>query len=350
MSWLTEQYAERKRTAESLVARWVWYSDQLYAVDPLHFVRSRSRPGVPLDEGSAAQYAYGLAADGSVVVERQLTSIDQAHYETFFVLGEHGPVEVARYDYSPGKKAIRHETFGYQDSRLDRSAYQAIGGCGRSSYRYEDGRLTAIELELGERPDALRPYEHVRVSYDGRGELDQVAIKDAESGWTEVAYRSLPAGQSIEDIKRRFVERLVTTVRAAVEAARISSRPACLALLYSPGQFAVLPPTIAIPTSDGAEGIAEFLQNADWRDLELDDHELKELAGLLDQQPLEDEELQAILNEACRQLNSVDWRRLLEMDEDFLVFATDLEHVHLEANLRAVTSEQKAARIAALAY
>ncbi len=348
MSWLSRQYAERKESAESQVASWVPYSDQAYAVEPLYFLSSRQRPGSPVADQADALFWYGFGSGGGVMVERGLVHSEN-YNETFFVPGMHGPVELAAFDYHGDKAAIRHETFTYQAGRLDESAFQATWGCGRSRCRYVEGRLSELVVEAGESLDTLRSSQRIHASYD-EGQLSRVAIHHAGSGETEVAYRAMPADRTIEDVEREFVERLVAAVPEAVRMAQLPGRPACLALLYLPGQFSVLPPLLAIPLGDGPDGIAELLHHARFHEIALDhtDPELDELAGFLDQQPLDDVRVQAILNEGCHRLNRVDWRRVLDVGDDFLVFATDLEHVHLEANLRAVTSKRNAERISGL--
>ncbi|MFG1998941.1 hypothetical protein ACGFNU_07335 [Spirillospora sp. NPDC048911] len=153
---------------------------------------------------------------------------------------------------------------------------------------------------------------------------------------------------TIEDVERDFVDRLVEAVPGAVAADPPPVVPACLVLLYSPGQFAVLPSALAFPMSEGFEGIVRLLADVDFHESQMMEDsapELFELACYLDQTRLPDERAQALLNEASRRLNGLDWRSRLAVADDFLVFATDMEQCHLEENLRVVTTDERATRI-----
>ncbi|MEU5881985.1 hypothetical protein [Spirillospora sp. NPDC047279] len=350
MSWLGAQYAERKAAAEARVTRWVPCTDAVYAVDPTYFLANRMPVGERLGEGEGeggdgdgAAYWYGEDDEGRVWVERQGTSFAGQTYETFFIHGPAGPVELALFTYSPDKAAIRHEVFTYEAGRLATAEYQATGGCGRSTFGYEAGRLVRVDDENGPSLGELAPFLRVRVEYDERGEISLVTRGSA------VAYRALPAGTSMADVERTFVERMVEAVPAAVAASPPPTVPAGLVLLYTPGQFHVLPPLVALPTGEGDEGIARLLTQHEAHEVwinEEDAPELYELAGYLDQNRLADDRLQTILNEVCRRLNELDWP--FDVAGDFLVFAMDAELVYSEESLSAVTTPERTARIIAL--
>ncbi|WP_069165263.1 hypothetical protein [Nocardia altamirensis] len=103
------------------------------------------------------------------------------------------------------------------------------------------------------------------------------------------------------------------------------------------------------PSSTGDEGIAALLAETDYHEVGLPPEnaaDLYELAGYLDQTPLPADQLQALLNQACRRLQSTDWP--IAVADGFLVFATDLELVDLADNLRAVTTAARTAQVLAL--
>lgn len=339
MSWLSAQYSERKQAAEAQVAHWVPYSDTAYSVDPLYFLVNRFPVGERLTSDDGAICWYGQDDTGRIWVERRGASITGQHYETFFTHGRYGPEELALYTYSPDKSAIRLEDFTYEEGRLALSQYRATGGSGLSRFHYTAGRLTRIDEEhAGGAPI------QIQVTYDDNGDISQV------TRGPEVAYRALPTGTTLEDIERAFVDRLVEAIPAAVAADPPPVTPACLVLSYSPGQFSVLPPLLMFPTSEGDEGIAALLTDADQHEVVVPPEnaaDLYELADYLDRTRLPDDQLRALLNQVCRRLEPTDWP--FAVADDFLVFATDLEQVDLADNLRAVTTAAQTARVLTLA-
>ncbi|MFB8281560.1 hypothetical protein [Nocardia colli] len=340
MSWLSAQYIERKQAAEAQVTQWVPYSDTAYSVDPFYFLVNRFPVGERLADDDGATCWYGQDDTGRIWVERRDASITGQHYETFFTHGRHGPDELAHYTYSPDKSAIRLDDLTYDDeSRLTLSRYRATGGSGQSRFHYTAGRLTQIDEEYS----SGEPIQ-IRVTYNDNGEISQV------TRGTEVAYRALPAGTTLEAIERAFLDRLVEAIPAAVTADPPPVSPACLVLSYSPGQFDVLPPVLMFPLSEGDEGIAALLNDADHHEVVFsreDAADIYELADYLDRTRLSDDRLRALLNQACLRVEPTDLP--FAVADGFLVFATDLEQADLADNLRVVTTASRTAHVLALA-
>ncbi|WP_344595539.1 hypothetical protein [Actinomadura vinacea] len=341
MSWLAGEYAERKAAAEARVTAWVPYSDQAFETEPLYLLRHRFGVGEPVDEAEA-HYFYGLDGDGRAWVERQAVEFEGRFYECFRVLDGEGRIaELALYDYTPGKSPIRHQTFSYENGLLIETVYQARGGCGRSRYFYEDGRLVRIEDENGESPERLRPFGQVLVHHDEHGDISRL---------TQAAvtiYRKWPPGLTLDEAERAFLDRFV---EALPDAAEPPVPPACLWLQYSPGQFSVLPPFSIFPVGEGDAGIKGMLNDRTFHEIDLDEErhpELFELAGLLDQIRLDEDRLRALMSRAAQRLNALDWTRHFPVGEGFFVFAADIEEVNLEEALHEAVGEERARRLLA---
>jgi hypothetical protein len=75
---------------------------------------------------------------------------------------------------------------------------------------------------------------------------------------------------------------------------------------------------------------------------------LHELAGMLDQERLDDDRLQALMGRAVQRLNALDWTRHLPVPGDFFVFAADDEQVRLEEALGEAAGAERARRLLAL--
>ncbi|MFC5753270.1 hypothetical protein [Actinomadura rugatobispora] len=346
MSWLVGEYSERKAAAEAHVTEWVPYSDAAFETEPLYGLRNRFRAGMPVDDAAEAHYMYGLDGEGRAWAERQAVEFEGQFYESFRVLDDGGRVlELALYDYTPQKNPIRHQTFSYENGVLAETAYQAKGGYGRTRYVHEDGRLVRIEDEHGESPERLRPFARVLVHYDEHGEIARLT-QDAMT-----IYRAWPPDLTPDDAERAFLDLFAEALPAAVAAASPPVRPACLWLQYMPGQFSVLPPLALFPEEDGDAGIAEMLTDLTAHEIDLDEDRhprLHELAGLLDQTPLDDDRVGALMSRAARRLNALDWTRHLPVPGDFFVFAADIEQMCLEDALREAAGAERARRLLAL--
>ncbi|XVQ09492.1 hypothetical protein ACQP1W_44355 [Spirillospora sp. CA-255316] len=357
MSWLAGEYAERKAAAEAQVTRWVPYSDGAFETEPLYGLRHRFREGKPVDDPAKAHYIYGLDGEGRAWAERQAVEFEGRFYECFRVLDDGGRVlELALYDYSPGKNPIRHQTFSYENGVLTETVYQATGGCGRSRYFHEDGRLVRIEEENGAGPERLRPFARVFVDYDERGEIARLTQASpgpggGRPGAATTIYRAWPPGLTLDGAEQAFLDLLVEAMPDAVAAAPPPGRPACLWLQYSPGQFSVLPPVPLLPLEEGDAGVAALLTDYAAHEIHLDEDRhprLYELAGLLDQERLDDDRVEALMSRAARRLNALDWARHIPVPGDFFVFAADIEQVGLDEALGEAAGAERARRILGL--
>ena len=354
ISWLAGEYVARKAAAEARVTGWVPYSDSAFEPEPLYELRHRCPAGSPVEDATDAIYTYGLDEDGRAWVEQQAVEFDGQFYECFRALSPAGDVtELALYDYSPEKNPIRHQTFTYADGLLVESAYQALGGCGRLRCFYEDGRLVRLEEEHGDSPEKLRPFARYVVEYDEHGQISMLIWSSGEPGdgdgeaeeAGEVVYRKWPSDMTLNQVEDAFLDAFVEVLPTAVAADPPPVRPACAWLQYPPGQFNVLPPMLLLPLEEGEAGIARMLDDARYHEIVLDGEQhskLHELAGLLDQIPLDDDRLQALVSRAAARLNEVDWPSLLPVPGDFFVFGCDIDQENLENALDESVGEDRA--------
>lgn len=343
MSWLDAQYAERKAAAEAQVTTWVPYTGDAYSVDPLYFMVHPVSVGGRLGSAEGAAYWYGLDDAGRVWAERQGPELESPRHEAYFVHGPSGPTEMVQYCRHRGGQDARHDVFTYHDGLLSTSVTRSPDGCSRSRFSHENGRLARVDKEQGKSLDELRLQERYRVSCDEQGQITEVATEGSR-----VVYRALPAGMSCADVEQAFLDRLVEAVPAAVAADPPPVPPSCLVLGYELSESSALPPRLVLPDSEGPEGIAALFDDCGGHYLGIlqeQDPELYELGRLLDQARIGHGPLQTLLNEASRRLNELDWRQHLEVADGFLVFATDLELVHLAEHLRAVTTPEQATSI-----
>jgi hypothetical protein len=352
IEWLRGEYESRKREAETQVVEWLPYSEEIFDPRPFYFESHRRRPGRRVGPDATfpvARYHYGFGEDGRIWVERQATEFRGTMYETFFVYGPDGPIEVAGFHYHTDKRPIYLDRCVYSNGLLVGYEKQGQQGCIRSTYFYADGRLTRIEHQTGPSLDQLVPFQIEDVRFDETGKLAEILCRQLDPTGREVGselrFKSKPRAMTPKAMESAFLDHLVAAVPAAVATLHVTRPIYCLALAYDPEQFSTLPPMVAI-------GLVDQLEQPDsepWNpakmqaiDLARENFgELYKFAELLDQRPLSASTLRSLMNEAAARLGKIDWTSTMSVTADFVVYATDLELGDFIPNLRKVLSKDR---------
>ena len=352
IEWLRGEYESRKREAEKNVVEWLPYSEEIFDPRPFYFESRRRRPGRRVGPDATfpvARYHYGFGEDGRIWVERQATEFRGMMYETFFVYGPDGPVEVAGFDYYKDKGPIYLDRCVYLDGLLVGYEKQGRRGCVHSTYLYADGRLTRIEHQTGPSLEQLVPFQLEDVRFDETGKLAEILCRQLDPAGREVAievrFKSKPRALTARAMESAFLDHLAAAVPTALATLQITRPVYCLVLAYDPEQFSTLPPTIAIGLVDQlGQPDSEPWNPAKMRQIDLEPErfpELHKFAEQLDHRPLSATSLRSLMNEAAAGLGKVDFSKTLVLTPDFVIYATDLELGDLIPNLRKVVSKDR---------
>jgi hypothetical protein len=352
IEWLRSEYESRKREAEMHVVEWLPYSEEIFDPRPFYFESHRRRPGRRVGPDATfpvARYHYGFGEDGRIWVERQATEFRGMMYETFFVYGPDGPIEVVGFDYYTDKRPIYLDRCVYSNGLLVGYEKQGRQGCVRSTYVYAGGRLTKIEHQTGPSLDQLVLFQIEDVRFDETGKLAEILNRQLDPTGREVAsevrFKSKPRAMSAKAIESAFLDHLVAAVPTALATLHDTRPVYCLALAYDPEQFSTLPPTIAVGLVDQlGHPDSEPWNPANMQQIDLEQEifpELHKFAELLDQRPLSATSLRSLMNEAATRLGKVDFSKTLVLTPDFVVYATDLELGDFIPNLRKVLSKDR---------
>lgn len=241
-----------------------------------------------------------------------------------------------------GSRPILVEGFGKEASSLERC-------------RWEGERLVEVTSEYGDRPEA----SHRDLPVWQGSHLVRIERHWAEA--VEIVYEQLPPGESLAGLVCGLEDELVERIPAVV--AGIGQRePICaMALAYCLGEHSLPPGVVLCPepvrrrlAHESEDGFWYRWQAAEWMSAadvpELDGYggqDFVERCGTLDRliRGSGDELATArLLQTVARRLNQLDWRDLLAVTDDFLVYAWEIHGTTLEADLAASTPGGGAAR------
>ncbi len=377
------QYAQRKTQAEQAVVRWEWTTGTRYSPLPFHFLRFPGR-GRVLKDGPPPQAGvlqYGFDAQERVRVKRDYpyrdprpagawqklidwaAGVDSSYAgpfsETFYQYRE-GAIEAVEFSLPPHIPLSIQRTWlengqvvfwahfrlnGYtplygQKGKDPQALYDWLGYNGRfktaEAYHYAGERLERI-AGYYECP-GLGPYPaEERLTYDEAGKIQRIDRFYAD-GQKQVLYRKRPKGQTFKALREEAVRGLVDAIIQRVKAAQIQEPVYCIELGYLAGGQYFPPAVIPVPeryrvqrlqSGDERERYDIFMPifEKEWF-LQIDDPQTLELCQGLEQEIQAGEKWETgtkILREVAAVLTRQDWRGILEVTPDFVVFALDPE-------------------------
>jgi hypothetical protein len=352
------------------VVKWEWSTGSRHSLLPLHFERYRGR-GRLLKQAPSPKAQHtetGLGSDGRLLVERVYDYRDNAH-ESFVVHGDqvtevvefaprpHIPLDSAQIVAEDGR-VVRYESFrlnGYSPkyAAIGRSPdrlVQWLGPNGRfllvEEYRY-DGPLLREIVVYAETP-GIGPHRFVdRVSYDSSGALAGID-RTWLDGTVQTVFRPRRPGQTIAALRQAAVAELVEALPRIIGAAGFGERVYCIELSYRDVER-YFPPLITLGferdrgrARDPSLVFRPLLTGG--RVIELPDPDALASCRQFDQEVLTSQRWQLggrMLREAAAALTRRDWTGVLDVTDDFVVFALDPEATELEDALAASVPRER---------
>lgn len=391
------QYGELKAAAQPAVVRWEWASGERYSLLPFHFKRfpgrGRALKGPPTLVGYYIRYGFDerdrprlhrfydyLDLHGWDRLQRdRMRGFERDELpETFYTYANslaeiiefsvppRIPLKVQHVFYEDGR-VIRHISFrlnGYtplysQKGRDPEALYEWLGRNGRfkqaEQYIYEGSRLIAI-LSYSEVP-GISPFEaEERFTYDESGKLLRID-RLSESGSSQLVYRKRDKGQTFKSIREAATQKMIESVIERLRNENIREKLCCVELSYQAVSHH-FPPSIVLGLESDRQSLLES-GNSDAcyyvfapalmgppRWLEITDPDTLEICSQLEQEVQMGEKWETarvILRDVAAALTRHDWRGILDVTPDFVVFAIDweMEGDHLAAVLGASASEEQ---------
>jgi hypothetical protein len=352
---------------ELAVVKWQWAAEEsnLHRPQPLYNQRyglPRPRllanaPPLPHNEQQ-----YGLDANGEIVVAREHVGPDAFREELRIHRGD----TVLGYRWSKTGKPTQVNIARYAGRQLQ--SYVAIwpeagrgrnmpampGGSVIERYVWDSDRVDEIFTEtvigLGDLPPLPIPTQ-IQASYDPSGRV--LEVREHSFRGEKVLYRARRRGMSMAKVHRRVEDRLVEVLPALVRE-HVREPIYCLALHYQ--MEWPLPPTVVVGVERERREWMRDLRDAEalWPAVcnpaafrsytgeSLGGRPLAdidaELAAALAEIPVSTKESRswgrATLNRVAWRLQKLDWRSIAPVTDHFVVYAVDLELIHLEENLR----------------
>jgi len=358
---LATRRTELRRRCEGAVIEWRWAREGSGLQCPVPLYRQRygqpsprlldEEPAVPEDEEQ-----HGFDAAGDIVVTREYVGPGSFREElrvrcgdivTGYRWAEGGePLEINVARFAGGK--IRSYVTVWAEGLDD-----ALQGWSAESYEY-DGDLVSEIQELSDttfRDERFETATRIRASYDPRGKL--LDLREHGDSGEKVLFRARGTGPSMTTLQRRVEDRLVETLPELVRA-RAGAEPIyCLGLHYQLEW--PLPPRVALGLErdrqawvsdiDDAETLRRMVWNpaefstyrngtVSWELADIDPELARAIRAIPESADAAAEHAEVTLNRAARRLQRLDWHSIASVTDDFVVFAVDLELIHLEENFR----------------
>jgi hypothetical protein len=193
-------------------------------------------------------------------------------------------------------------------------------------------------------------------THDDAGRLERIDLED--DGGTYEVYRRAKKGESLGELAAIVVERLIATIPATVERAKILEPAYALLLAYDWENPAnCLPPVLAVGLESERRAFINKhgraadqyiwnpaeLANYDTGALSLGDEELLSASQLLGQELARRDKfatVEKVLLQTARALNERCWTEL-QITEDFIVVPVDFETGRVKRHLKALRSSPR---------
>jgi hypothetical protein len=339
---LADEYDHRRAAATATVVRWDWYTWPGLDLRPLHFERDCLKPGHRLDARPPLDrdvLRIGFDAAGREVVTEEYSGFlnGRRYYETFVRHG--GDVVEAAYFGIDGP--IYLHDYHFADGLMRAADMVAQGGGSRESYTHTGGQIVRVEIEHGNGQRVVLQAEH-----DDQG-LVRIVEAERQREPSQVRYERPPTGFDLQAACREVEVAFEVLIADAVARLTLDGPAACVALSYSPEDVLLF--EVQAATADERNALAAIDAEAAWAPAEFDtiaDVNLESVGLLrLVRQELtlldaDDLDISAgaelgrqLLCAVAARLNARDWKSVLPVSEDFVVYATDHELVDLERNL-----------------
>lgn len=365
-----KEFAEVRARCLPMVTKWRWATDEVFALQPYWFERSRRKPGRWLNaepKDRAGKYEYGLDSEGRIVVERYWLANRGYHrvkpYVDMETVWEYGANEVVGHTWVGRRHdGVRYlPAFGvFSSQRLDhgrpltyeqyRARGERIVSYWREQYTYDKERLARVDAE--KRPSVDEPSSRWReqYSYNNAGQLEM--IRFFQTNGVFVRYYRPPDGVSVEGLGTEIEVMLLEQIPKLIAKARIGDAVYSLVLSYHIEGTQPLPPFLGVGLEEerlrwGALA-RERLRLTIWNPAEYrtykeerfkwEDREVEEKCGMLNAMLAVNERwgpVKALLNRVAAKLMNYDWRGKLNVTPDFVVYAVDEECGDLRANMKA---------------
>jgi hypothetical protein len=373
------QYDELRQMSTSAVVRWEWTEFERYILLPFYFQRHPGRGRVITAPTDRMSYYYHYGFDGSnrprihlfynyldlpeaeFIKQADLGSMHRNDLGQAFYTYSDNLAEVVEYSlppriplklqqiFSENKRVIRHASLrlnGYtplysEKGRDPDQLYEWLGYNGRfrlvEEYVYDGHRLTSI-LRYNESP-GLTPYKaEEHFFYDDAGKLVRIEQVD-EHGGRQLLYKQRGKGQNFKSIRQAAIQKLIPAIANRLREEHISEKLCYIELFYQSGS-SHFPPTIFLGrekdrqellTSDNKENryfiFAPGMTGKPWS-LDLTDPDVLDICSQLEQEIQSSQKWDAatsILRQVAAGLTRYDWRDIIEVTPDFVVFAIDWE-------------------------
>ncbi len=350
--------------AESAVREWRWATDVMFELEPLWKERHQLAMGRWLKQPplkKADRYEYGLDDEGCVRMERQHVRFAAYPerlwcYETFYFYNR-DDVERYRYSYHPEADAISFSRYHLAGRRVVLAQTRAQRGVSLERYVWRGASVTEVHTEHapvdpdGTYAEPMHAASYT-TSYGADGSLDELLSHRLDSlrdgAQATLVYKRQPKGTTWESLLQPLRVALVREVFEGVRRIGVAEPAYCLALAWSPGQVQSLPPGVAIGlTSHRSRWLAgnetpprEMLWNpaefGTW--VHLDSAALAALVQPVNQYCCARSnwsKVGTMLNGVAQSLSLLDWSAALPTTKDFFAYATDLNLVDLDRNIKA---------------
>lgn len=343
--------------AAKRVVRWQWLSNAFHSCVPHHSERHRfPRPRLLRQAPTARELRSGVTQlgvdrDGRLALERWVMHTKEGIvHEVVYRRLAPDLVCAVCVDHQAMKWAWCARVV---DGRPVTMVH--VGGRAEAN-RWEGRRLARVEhwARLDRR---TRRSGHEELTHDLAGRL--LSVEHVyEDGQRSMTFRRKALGESMKSVAAAVRAELVRAIPEAVQRAAIREPAYCLVVAWC-GAF-LLPPDLGVglerervawrATGDQSVWAAPEFEHFETDALELDDPDVVRVcARMVELLHLSESSgaLVATLRDVARDLNRLDWSKLLPVTDDFVVFPCDVELVGLAGHLRAVLGASRVKQLTA---